>query len=175
MHRLGLFRTLADYTPALAGTIPLDVDIADSDLDVICEARDLDAFEGRLRDAFGGQAGFWLRRIRRNDLPAVVAGFRYEGFAIEVFGQPRPVQEQDAYRHMRVEARLLDIGGEAARRAIRYLKQAGLKTEPAFARYFRLGGDPFQRLLELDTLDEAALRALVGGCQEGKADDADHP
>ena len=75
--------------------------------------------------------------------------------------------DQYAYRHMIVEARLLKIGGPAARPAIRRLKREGRKTEPAFAHYFDLEGDPYETLLELDGLDVDALRAHVGGRKEG--------
>jgi hypothetical protein len=67
---------------------------------------------------------------------------------------------------MVVEARLLSIGGEEARREIRYLKRCGLKTEPAFARYFRLAGDPFEVLLELSRLGEEELRDRVLGTHQ---------
>ena len=50
---------------------------------------------------------------------------------------------------MVVEARLLELGGDPARQAIRRLKQSGLKTEPAFARYFQLEGDAYQVDLRL--------------------------
>ncbi|MFQ5796001.1 MAG: DUF4269 domain-containing protein, partial [Candidatus Bipolaricaulia bacterium] len=69
--------------------------------------------------------------------------------------------DQNAYRHMAVEARLLAIGGEQARQEIRRLKRTGLKTEPAFACYFNLEGDPYQVLLQLATLSDDELRAVI--------------
>jgi hypothetical protein len=36
-----------------------------------------------------------------------------------------------------------------AHREIRRLRRAGLKAEPAFARYFGLEGDPYEALLAL--------------------------
>jgi hypothetical protein len=82
-------------------------------------------------------------------------------FPIQVFGQPRPVIEQNAYRHMVVEGRLLAIGGEKARQEIQRLKRNGLKTEPAFARYFNLQGDPYEVLLQLSRLNESELKSKV--------------
>ncbi|GEM_PF-193705 len=157
LQQLRIFEVLRDYDPLLVGTIPLGIDVAGSDLDIICEAYDLDAFERAVRTAFGKMVGFTLRRKRINDLPVLVAKFIHDGFPVEIFGQPRPVCEQHACRHLIVEARLLALGGEDARRAIRRLKREGLKTEPAFARYFGITGDPFARLLELAELDDAAL------------------
>ena len=115
----GIFRILRAYTPILAGTIPLNIDIRRSDLDIICEARDLDAFTRAVTDAFGAQPRFRIKRKSSKGVESVIANFAYTRFPIEIFGQPKPVREQNAYRHMVVEARLLQIGGERTRRAIR--------------------------------------------------------
>jgi hypothetical protein len=151
------------YHPVLAGTIPLGIDVDGSDLDVICQADDPDAFAECVRAAYDTCEGFRLRRKLVNDLPTVIASFHAYGFPVEIFGQPRPVTEQNAYRHMRVEARLLAIGGDEARRGIHRLKAQGMKTELAFAQYFGLQGDPYQALLELAKLDEITLRAAITG------------
>lgn len=162
LQRLEIFENLHGYSPTLVGTVPIDVDVAGSDLDIICEAADLDAFARHVTSSYGQYDGFrlWQRDIR--GVPSVVARFRAKAFPVEVFAQPQPVTEQHAYRHMIVEARLLQIGGEAARRGVRRLKRAGYKTEPAFARYFGLDGDPYEALLALYPLDDAQLRAQIG-------------
>lgn len=149
LHALQLFEKLADFTPLLVGTIPLDVDIPDSDLDILCEAHDLMAFAQRVRENFGEREGFRVKEKVVNGLPTLIVNFTHEGFPIEIFAQPRPVSEQNGYRHLLAEARLLEMGGEPSREAIRQLKQNGLKTEPAFARYFGLEGDPYEALLQL--------------------------
>ena len=161
LQTLDLFHTLQDYTPILVGTIPLDIDTEQSDLDILCEAHDLNRFQQVVTTAFGRQPRFRVRATCKDELPTLVAGFTAEGFPVEIFAQPRPVTEQNGYRHLVVEARLLALGGEAARVRIRELKRAGLKTEPAFARYFRLDGDPYQTLLHLVRLSEAELAATV--------------
>jgi Domain of unknown function (DUF4269) len=161
LQTLDVFRVLRDYTPILVGTIPLDVDIEQSDLDIICEAHNLSYFQHDVIKAFGRQAHFQVRETGKDDLPAVVASFTAAGFPIEIFGQPRPVIDQNGYRHMVVEARLLALGGEEVRLRIRELKRAGLKTEPAFARYFQLAGDPYQALLHLAQLSDDELATTV--------------
>jgi hypothetical protein len=160
LERLRVLDILRDYTPVLVGTLPIAIDVAESDLDIVCEVHDLDAFEALVRGAFGCWEGFRLKRKQINDLPVLVANLN-AGMPVEIFGQPRPVVEQNAYRHMVVEARLLAIGGETARQEIQRLKRAGLKTEPAFAHYFDIPGDPFEALLALSALDEKALRATI--------------
>lgn len=156
---LGVFEALAAYNPILVGTIPIALDLPESDLDIICEVYDLAAFERALRLSYSGMAGFRLKRRERNDLPVVICEFDFGGFPVQIFGQPRPRRLQNAYRHMLIEARLLALGDDDARTAIRALKANGLKTEPAFARYFDLPGDPYQTLLALaDESDEALQR-----------------
>lgn len=160
---LGLFETLAPFGPVLAGTFPLGVDVEGSDLDILCHAPDLGAFTCAAESAFGGEDGFRVGPARGVAPPAVVARFARDEYEIELFGQGVPVAEQAGFRHMIVEARLLAIGGEEARAAIRALKRAGLKTEPAFARHFGIAGDPYAALLALHGLDDAALRAALRG------------
>lgn len=155
---LGILGELSQYSAILCGTIPIDLDIPDSDLDIICHAADLDAFEADVRRLYEAMASFRSRRVIRNGLPSAVVSFRYTDFEIELFAQDRPVTAQNAYRHMVVEARLLEIGGPAARDKIRELKLTGLKTEPAFAAYFSLPGDPYETLLALSELPIDSLR-----------------
>jgi hypothetical protein len=161
LESLNVFQILGNYRPVLVGTIPIDVDITGSDLDVICEACDLDAFERACRQ-FEGYQCFRIKRKQIKGVPSVVANLFHSGFRVQIFGQPQPVTEQHAYRHMLVEARLLEFGGERARAEIRRLKQEGCRTEPAFACYFNLEGNPFEVLLALSHLDEPALRARLG-------------
>ncbi len=166
LERLRVLSVLHDYTPVLVGTVPIAIDIATSDLDVICEVYELDVFERLVLRVFGQQRGFRIKRKRINALPVVVANFEAE-FPIEIFGQPRPVREQNAYRHMDVQARLLALGGDQAQREIVRLKRAGYKTEPAFARYFGIQGDPFEALFELSRLDERELQDIIKAQEQG--------
>jgi hypothetical protein len=161
LQNLDIFNVLGVYTPVLAGTIPLDIDVPGSDLDIICEAHDLSAFQRTITHAFGSYEAFTVEQKQIGDLPSVIANFYCGYFPVEIFGQSRPVIRQNAYRHLLVESRLLDIGGEAARQAIRELKKSGMKTEPAFAHYFKLKGDPYQVLLELSLLNPYELRAVI--------------
>jgi len=161
LESLGILELLRAYTPVLAGTFPLALDIPGSDLDILCEIHAFDEFERVVRAAFARQTGFRVTRESVRGVPSLIVNFDYAGLPIEIFGQPVPVTEQYAYRHLLVEARLLEIGGEPARTAIRALKLAGSKTEPAFAQYFKLEGDPYEVLVQLSYLDDEALRERV--------------
>lgn len=159
---LRIFETLERYTPMLSGTIPLAIDIAGSDLDVLCEVDDFDGFTAILQTAYGGAPGFILSDIE-SDMDALyrTASFSHGGFIVEVFGQAFAVSKQRAYRHMIVQARLLDIGGAVLRSEIVTQRKSGLKTEPAFARHLGVTGDPYIALLELEKMSDSDLRRLL--------------
>ena len=154
---LGILDILAPFDARLAGTIPIDVDIPGSDLDVICHAPDLDALARALAARFGHLPAFHLARKTRYGHPVLVCEFTWDGFPIQVYGSPTPVERQRAWVHMMAEAHLLAQGGEEAKEAVRALKLAGAKTEPAFAQVFGLAGDPYEVLYEL------GMRVLGGG------------
>lgn len=161
IRSLGLMEDLAEHGPVLCGTIPLGIDLPDSDLDIVCEAEEPAGFAARVTALYGCLEGFAIKPKVVNELPTVIARFRYGGFDFELFGQPRPAREQNAYRHMVAEARLLALAGPEAAEAIRALKASGLKTEPAFAAYFGLEGDPYKVLLALAEAPEPVLSDLV--------------
>lgn len=160
---LGLGAVLGAYHPVITGTIPLDIDVAGSDLDVCCEVAPAAqaTFAAQLRQHYGHLLAFQLKHFTSRGYSAIVGSFSYEGLPIELFGQALPATQQYAYQHLVVEAAVLAVGGEPWRAAVRHLKQQGLKTEPAFAQLLRLPGDPYEALLTLEGLPVSELRALV--------------
>ena len=161
LRALRVIERLANYGPVLAGTVPLGIDVAGSDLDILCEVHDFARFEADLAAAFGHCDGFRVTAPRRRMGGAsMTASFDHGGFTIEPFGQSLPAERQSAYRHMVIEARLLGLGGAALRRRIVALKRSGVKTEPAFAQCLGLDGDPYLALLDLEALDDRRLAAL---------------
>ncbi|WP_089153306.1 DUF4269 domain-containing protein [Paenibacillus rubinfantis] len=161
MEELQVMSRLDAYHPVLDGTIPLGIDVPGSDLDIICEVYDANRFEQELKLHFGACEEYTCSSKTVGGLLRTVANFTYRGLAFEMFGQPKPVTAQNAYRHMVIEHRMLEIGGAAAREAIRRLKVDGLKTEPAFGRFFRLEGDPYETLLAVYDWDDARLRHFI--------------
>jgi hypothetical protein len=161
LEALQVLALLGAFDPILAGTIPLDIDVPGSDLDIVCYAADIEAFAQHLHDAFGHCDTFVLQHTVVDGLPTVIGQCTSRGFPIEIFGQPRPVMEQHAVRHMVVEERLLRHGGPEVRRQIRHRKGQGLKTEPALAVVFGLPGAPYQTLLQRAELDEDALVSVL--------------
>jgi len=140
--------------------------VAGSDLDVCCEVAlaAQDAFEALVRRHYGHLPAFRVSRFASLGHAAIVWGFSYERLPVEVFGQALPATQQYAFRHLVVEAAILEAGGEPWRAAVRQLKQQGLKTESAFAQLLHLPGDPYEALLTLEGWSMAELRAHLARC-----------
>jgi hypothetical protein len=160
LRKLDIMRQLKEYHPVLVSTVCIDIDIESSDLDIICEVSQPVEFTRQITTFYGGLPNFELREARSEN-NSVVAEFEFENFVIEIFGQLLAVEKQAAYRHLSVMHRLLMIGGEAMRESIRQLKRQGLKSEPAFARYLGLSGDPYQVLLELERMSDERLTEIA--------------
>lgn len=145
-----IFPKLIAFNPILAGTIPINIDIENSDLDIICCFSDKQEFQKTIVDHFETKKNFIIREQQSSGVVAVVANFYLDGFEIEIFGQSIPTKQQFAYRHLIVEHHLLIKHGDELRNQIIKLKQQGLKTEPAFALALGLTGDPYIELLKFE-------------------------
>lgn len=143
-----VFPYLEKYKPILAGTIPLEIDIKESDLDVLCYITNAEEFVKDLQVNFSSLKGFEVRQTEIASVPTVIANFFCEGFEVEIFGQNVPVHRQNGYRHMIVEDAILLLEGETFRNEIISLKNQGYKTEPAFAQLLGLEGNPYEALLK---------------------------
>lgn len=141
---------LSGFDPVLVGTIPIDIDVPGSDLDILCCWQDAEEFCTVLKRLFSTQEGFCIRMESIRGQISVIASFILEGWEVEIFGQNIPTRQQMGYRHMLVEERIVKERGDQFRHAVRSLKMQGIKTEPAFAQLLGLGGDPYLALLELE-------------------------
>ncbi|WP_300492135.1 DUF4269 domain-containing protein [Flavobacterium sp.] len=139
---------LSDFDPILVGTIPIDIAIESSDLDIGCYWKDKNGFITTLYKAFSGYQDYSCQELDNGAMEAIVANFSIDGIAIEIFGQNIPTREQNGYRHMLIEHRILQVRGAAFREAVVALKKSGIKTEPAFAQLLQIEGDPYQGLLQ---------------------------
>ncbi len=142
-----IMEKLSTFNPILVGTIPLNIDIENSDIDIICCVRQKNQFIEALVCNFQNMKSF---KVTENDaLNATKANFYIEEFEFEVFGQDLDSLQQNAYQHMIIEHKVLVEKGEKFRQEIVKLKRQGLKTEPAFAKLLGLVGNPYQELLRL--------------------------
>lgn len=151
------FRVLQDYQimeklgkfqPLLIGTVPIDIAVENSDLDIACTTLDLKGFKEEVSKQFGGFLGFTIKDTFIREEIAVVVNFTISAFQIELFCQTIPVKQQYGYRHMIKEYAILKERGEAFRQQIIRLKAQGIKTEPAFAQLLNISGDPYEGLLQ---------------------------
>lgn len=138
---------ISHYNPVLIGTIPIDIAIENSDLDIICYWKNKKEFVKKMQLCFGNHPSFSMRELSFDDEEAVVANFVLEEFEIEIFGQNIPIEQQNGYKHMIIEHEILSKKGASFRKKIIQLKKNGYKTEPAFALLLGLEGNPYQELL----------------------------
>jgi hypothetical protein len=141
---------LTAYHPVLAGTVPLDINIQGSDLDIICEFDDRQQFKELLISHFANHPNFQISELLVHGRETIIANFYVEGWEIEVFGQAVPVVKQAAYRHLLAEYNLLRQHGDWLKEEVIKLKKNGYKTEPAFAKALGLSGDPYEALFAFE-------------------------
>lgn len=156
----GIMEFLQPFDPRIVGTLPLGLAVPGSDVDIVCHARDVDAFAEAIWARYRSVDDFVIYRWRSGTQP-VVARFVWDGWPFEVFGDQRPVDEQPGWIHFEVERRLLALDDGRLRRAVNAQRAAGLKTEPAFAAVLGIGGDPYRGLLALAAESDAALSARL--------------
>lgn len=150
LTKLKVLEKLKAYQPILTGTIPIGIDLPESDLDIICECKNHKEFSNTLIALFSDKDNFAIKTKSLNGIVVTIAKFLTESFEIEIFGQDCPTSHQNAYKHMLVEHKILNAKGDTFKKNILKLKKQGLKTEPAFAKLLGLKGDPYKALLNLD-------------------------
>lgn len=161
LYRSGLLDRLAFYHPSIAGTFPIGIDLPESDMDVLFEVYDHEKFLQICTGEYGRLEGFEAYRRSVEGEERTVVRFLWEQIPVELFGQGRPPALQNGCRHMIVERRLLALDEPSAAEAIRKLKREGLKTEPAFAHFYNLPGNPYEVLYRLVEADEQQLRQII--------------
>ena len=147
IQKICVMEILSNFEPVLAGTLPLDVFIEGSDLDILCWSKDLNELDLLWSKEFGEYDDFEIHFHRSSSIPSLVASFTFREFKLELFGQSVPTREQVAYRHLVNEYLILEKHDEQFKKEIIRLKRQGVKTEEAFAMLLNLPGDPFEALL----------------------------
>lgn len=142
-----IFEYLIEFDPILVGTIPLAINTATSDLDILCCFSDPGSYLRGVTYCFENYDDFHAEEERPDG--SVVIRFRIEDFGIELYGSRIPTREQPGFRHMIAEFSILEQYGDDFRQKIVSLKEQGIKTEPAFAMLLGLTGDPYEELLHI--------------------------
>lgn len=161
LSSLNLFHDLKEFNPVFVGTIPLDVDVHGSDIDIICEVAEFSRFQNRVRECFESQKNFIIIESYNYNSRHSTCRFDAHSFRIEILGEKVPVQQQISFKKLVAEAKLLEIGGDTARQEIRNIKNQGLNTELAFAEYFKLTGEVQDRLRHISSLTIDEIKSLL--------------
>nr|WP_253251052.1 DUF4269 domain-containing protein [Flavobacterium sp. ACN6] len=82
-----VLENLSAFNPILVGTIPINIDIENSDLDIICYWKNKADFIEKIEQVFGKEKNFVIRETVINNQESVVANFNIDFFEIEIFGQ----------------------------------------------------------------------------------------
>lgn len=161
LTNLRILDILSEFKPLLVGTIPIGIDIKNSDLDIICYATDLEIFSAIIRNNFG-KLDFFKDQMHHysSNSGFYTASFIFEKIEFEIFAEPLPTYQQNGYRHMVVEDQILNIAGESFRHDVIRLKEEGYKTELAFGRLLQMK-EPYSELLNLEKLTDEELRKIV--------------
>lgn len=147
INELRIMEDLRDFNPILCGTIPLAIDVVDSDLDMIMEVYDFDLFKETVLQLFQDKEDFQMKETEIRGEKVVKANFVYASFEFELFGQAVPVKMQNAFVHMQIEYLILEKFPDI-RSEIIHLKKQGIKTEPAFCQILGISGkDPYKELI----------------------------
>lgn len=144
--------------------MPLGLRTADSDIDVLVQVADLDAFAAQMHAAHGAQEDFVMYRRAATDAgpEALVVRIETAAWPVEITAQSCPTVDQISYRHYAVLNRLLRLGGSDLREDVLARKEEGVSTEQAFADALGLEGDVSTALLALEHEPDSTLCDLLG-------------
>jgi hypothetical protein len=149
LSELKVFEKLKRFNPILTGTIPIEIDLPESDLDVICACSDHREFSDLNIKLFGQKKDFNISTCDYNGIITTLCQFKSNGFKIEIFGQNITTEKQNAYLHMMIEYKIMQEKGLEFKSKIKALKAKGVKTEPAFAELLKLKEKPYEELLKM--------------------------
>lgn len=136
---------LSKYNPIVVGTIPIDIHIDSSDVDIILESNEINKLAIHLESQFIKFKSYHLEIKNENIL---ICKFSIEDLPFEIYACPTKTIKQNGYRHMLIENEILNHFGKDFKEKIKRLKIQGYKTEPAFCKLLDLKGDPYISLLE---------------------------
>ncbi len=163
LSRLSSFSTDGlGEAPALVGSLPLDLALDASDIDIVAYATDLKNFSALLKTEFGNSEGFRSSRGIVLGVPTLMTEFIFSSETYEIFSQATLVPRQNAVIHLLVEERLLNLGGREFRQEIINERELGAKTEVAFGKVLGLA-DPYRELLGLEDLSDNELKIRFAG------------
>lgn len=152
-----ILNILDSFNPVLVSTICVNLDLAKSDVDIVCEAKDFSAFLSVAKSNFQNFKNFKTTSSKER----CIASFEISPFIFEIYCSKTPVNMQNGFIHFSVMHKILQIGGEKLRKQILKYKEAGLKTEPAIAKVLNLSGNPYEAVSDLDNFSDFELKLVI--------------
>lgn len=146
-----IIEQLENYNPLVVGTIPIEIDLDESDVDIILEANDSDELEKFLSDKFSHFQNFEIERRMSDKQNILICNFIIDQIPFEIYAENKPTHLQYGFLHMIKEFEILNQKGIRFKNEIIQLKKQGYKTEPAFAKLLGLIGNPYEELLRYKT------------------------
>ena len=147
-----IINRLEDYSPIVVGTIPIQIDVDGSDVDIILCVDDFDALEEKLSLNFSQHAHF---RLQRPADRVIVCRFTIEEQLFEIYATDKATEIQNGYLQMLKEHEIIQLRGEEFAEQVRQLKRSGVKTEPAFCQLLGIEGDAYTELLKYNPADNS--------------------
>ncbi len=145
-----IIEQLQAFDPIVVGTIPIDIALESSDVDIILYTENPELLVAVLNNYFSKWNDFHIERKEGAD-QSVVCNFIIEDIPFELYATAIPTDQQAGYIHMLKEHEILCRENSEFRKKIMELKQQGIKTEPAFCLLLGLiTDDPYQKLLEFN-------------------------
>lgn len=162
LKKLNILKDFKKHKALVAGTFPLGLNVADSDIDILLTSEDLKYTLSELKSKYGSYDEFKYEYVEAQSLDSLVVNFKFEGIEYEVFVQETSSVQQWAYKHFLIEERLLKYGGSPFKEKVLKLRQQGFKTEAAFCEALNIKyTNPFDSLLELFYFSEETLNAYL--------------
>ena len=139
-----ILEILNDYNPIIVGTFPININIDNSDVDIILQVKNFKYLVDLLKENFSKFNNF---KLNSKDNNVLVCNFEIENYPFEIFAQNLDTEKQYGYLHMIKEYEILVEKDDFFAEKIRILKRNGIKTEPAFCELLNIKGDPYIELL----------------------------
>lgn len=161
LKKSNVLKYLKAFSPLVAGTFPLNMNVVGSDIDILISTGDFALVKKILHEKFGDEPNFKYEEMTVHNEQTLVASFAFQGIDFEIFGQKIKSIKQQGYLHFLIEERLLKIGGSVFAEKVKEARKQGLKTEPAFAKVLKLSGDPYEELLTMQKKSYQDLKKKV--------------
>lgn len=122
-----ILEKLDTYKPIVVGTIPIEINIENSDIDIIGETSNFEKATNHLTENFSHYIEFKIDQLINNNETCLTCNFRIDTFEIEIYLENKIPTEQNAYRHMLIEAKLLENLTNHSKTKSSNLKRMGTK------------------------------------------------